>query len=113
MRPSRSITNGAHPLTWTALAFAKLYDAHLPGWLYEPELLVRADCCMTDAAIWQAHVEAKAALIATVQERTGMRLNPGHLTLGFARRMTAYQRPDLVFENLERLKRIAGGHCSW
>ena len=32
-------------------------------------------------------------------------------TLGFARRMTAYKRPDLLFADLERLKSIAREHA--
>ena len=104
----RAITNGVHPSTWTAPGFARLYDKHLPGWCHEPELLVRADCCIADAEIWNAHVEAKQTLIARVKERTGVVLHPKVPILGFARRMTAYKRPDLLFTDLRRLKAIAG-----
>jgi starch phosphorylase len=103
----RAITNGVHPFTWTAPSFVKLYDRHLPGWCHEPELLVRADQ-IPDDAIRQAHVEAKHALIDVVQERTGVTLHPKVPILGFARRMTGYKRPDLLFSDLERLKNIAG-----
>ena len=104
----RSVTNGVHPFTWTHAAFAALYDAQLPGWCHEPELLVRADCCIGDDAIWGAHLQAKQMLIDRVHALTGVDLDPGVLTLGFARRMTTYKRPELLFSNLARLRAIAG-----
>jgi len=103
----RAITNGVHPSTWTAPDFARLYDKHLPGWCHEPELLVRADCCIADAEIWNAHTQAKQTLIEQVKTRTGVTLHPKVPILGFARRMTAYKRPDLLFTDLARLKAIA------
>jgi starch phosphorylase len=104
-----AITNGVHPHTWTAPACARLYDQHLPGWRHEPELLRRADCCIPDASIWGAHVEAKQVLVNEVHRLTGIALDPGVAILGFARRMTAYKRPDLLFSDLDRLKAIARG----
>ncbi len=103
----RAITNGVHPHTWTSAPFARLYDKYLLGWCHEPAILVRADCCISDDEIWQAHVEAKTELITEVERRSGVQLDPGVMTLGFARRMTAYKRPDLLFSDLERLKTIA------
>jgi starch phosphorylase len=103
-----AVTNGVHPFTWTSEPFRKLYDHYLPGWCHEPELLARADCCIPDAAIWDAHGQAKLALIERVRARTGVVLHPKVPILGFARRMTAYKRPDLLFSDLERLKAIAG-----
>ena len=102
-----AITNGVHPSMWTSPGFSRLYDAYLPGWCHEPELLIRADCCIPEEAIWQAHAEAKAALIARVKALCGVNLDPALPTLGFARRMTAYKRPDLLFADLNRLKAIA------
>ena len=103
----RAVTNGVHPLTWTSPSFGKLYDQHLPGWSHEPELLIRADCCIPDAVIWEAHRAAKAALIDRVKALTGVVLSPKEPIIGFARRMTAYKRPDLLFSDLARLKNIA------
>jgi starch phosphorylase len=101
-----AITNGVHPHSWTSASFIQLYDAHLPGWCHEPELLVRADR-ISDAAIWQAHVEAKSKLIEKVKTLTDIGLDPELPILGFARRMTAYKRADLLFSDLDRLKSIA------
>jgi starch phosphorylase len=102
-----AITNGVHAHTWTAPSFARLYDLHAPGWCHEPELLRRADCCISDAEIWSAHTQAKQRLLAAVFELTQVTLDPDIMTLGFARRMTAYKRPDLLFSSLERLREIA------
>ncbi|MDE2309338.1 MAG: alpha-glucan family phosphorylase [Betaproteobacteria bacterium] len=102
-----AITNGVHPYTWSAESFRQLYDHYTPGWCHEPQLLMRADCCIPDAAIWEAHVQAKQHLIEKVQALTGVALKPDVPIFGFARRMTAYKRPDLLFSDLERLRAIA------
>lgn len=102
-----SITNGVHPFTWTAKSFIDLYNKHLPGWCHEPEMLVRAECCISDEAIWEAHCQAKSRLIEKVKELCNIKLQPQIPTFGFARRMTAYKRPDMLFSDLERLKKIA------
>jgi len=104
----RAITNGVHPHTWASTPFRKLYDAHLPGWCHDPGQLVRADCCIPGSGVWQAHCEAKAELIALVGEQCGIALDANKPILGFARRMTAYKRPDLLFQDIERLRGIAG-----
>jgi glycogen phosphorylase len=105
----RAITNGVHPYTWTAASFRELYDRYAAGWCHEPELLSRADS-IPDREILEAHARAKQALIQRVRELTGVALNPGAATLGFARRMTAYKRPELLFEDLEPLRAIARQH---
>ncbi|MCS6786333.1 MAG: alpha-glucan family phosphorylase [Thiobacillaceae bacterium] len=101
-----AVTNGVHGPTWTSAPFQALYDRHVPGWCHEPELLARADR-IPDAALWQAHVQAKQALIERVQSITGVHLHPEQPILGFARRMTAYKRPDLLFADPARLRAIA------
>lgn len=101
-----AVTNGVHPYSWSAPAFAKLYDHYLPGWCHEPELLSRADR-IPEEAIWAAHMETKRALVEKVKALAGVHLNLSVLTLGFARRMTDYKRPDLLFTDLARLKVIA------
>lgn len=102
-----AITNGVHPFIWSADSFIKLYDLHLPGWCHEPSLLTRAQHCIDDDAIWQAHTDAKTKLIKRVKHCCKLSLNPDIPILGFARRMTAYKRPDLLFSDLQRLKDIA------
>ncbi len=105
----RAITNGVHPYTWTTPSLRELYDRYTPGWCYEPELLSRADH-IPDRELLEAHARAKQALIQRVRELTGVTLSPGAAILGLARRMTAYKRPELLFEDLERLRAIAREH---
>jgi len=102
----RAITNGVHPFTWASPGFSRLYDTYARGWCHEPELLVRADRT-PDEAIWDAHSQAKGKLIAKAKELCGVELDPEKTILGFARRMTEYKRPDLLFSNIDRLKTIA------
>ena len=101
-----AITNGVHPVTWTGKRFAALYDHHAPGWQHEAQLLMRADC-IPDDAIWQAHIEQKKSLIEEVKAATQVIFDPTLPIIGFARRMTEYKRPDLLFTDLGRLRAIA------
>jgi starch phosphorylase len=102
-----AITNGVHPFTWTAASFIRLYDRYVPGWCHEPELLMRVSHYIDDDAIWQAHTEARHALIEKVRQLCNIEFSVDKPIIGFARRMTAYKRPDLLFNDLERLRAIA------
>jgi starch phosphorylase len=101
-----AVTNGVHPGTWAAPAFASLYDRHISGWCHETLLFNRADQ-ISDEEIWSAHVASKARLIERVRESCGVALDPELPIIGFARRMTAYKRPELIFSDIERLRTIA------
>lgn len=101
-----AVTNGVHPRTWCAPAFSALYDRYVPGWTHEPELLTRVDQ-VADNEIWAAHAAAKRRLIERVKAHCGVTLDPERPIIGFARRMTAYKRPDLMFSDMERLRTIA------
>jgi glycogen phosphorylase len=102
----RAVTNGVHVGTWAHPAFAALYHAHYPQWMHEPEVLVRADH-LPDADVWAAHEKAKSDLCTLVRQQTGIELDPARPVIGFARRMTGYKRPDLLFSDLQRLASIA------
>ncbi len=104
-----AVTNGVHASTWTSPHMGALYDQFVPGWCHEPELLSRADR-IPDDQLWQAHVQAKQDLIARVARVSGVRLDADKPILGLARRMTAYKRPDLLFNDLARLMAIARRH---
>jgi glycogen phosphorylase len=98
----RAVTNGVHVPTWTHPSFARVYEAHFPHWGHEPEALAKADQLPSDV-VWDAHQEAKADLITRVKADCGVALQPDALIIGFARRMTGYKRPDLLFADVERL----------
>lgn len=103
-----AITNGVHSYTWTSEPFKKIYDEYLPGWANEPELFVRVGR-IPDEKLWEAHMQTKNHLITYIREKTGAEFSPELLTIGFARRATAYKRADLLFRDLERLERIGTG----
>ena len=100
-----AITNGVHTFTWTCEEMAGLFDKYIPGWANEPELFVRSGN-IPELELWEAHREAKRKLLEYVQQTTGVALDLNVLTLGFARRFTAYKRPHLLFSDIDRLIRI-------
>ncbi len=103
-----AITNGVHSFTWTCDSFKKLYDKYLPGWANEPEIFVRVGRIPPEE-LWESHMEAKRQLIDYVNRETQVGMNYDTLTIGFARRATAYKRADLLFANPDRLVQIGEG----
>ncbi len=100
-----SITNGVHARTWISPPFRNLFDAYIPGWR-EDSFNLRYACGIPREEIWQAHVKAKRLLIDIVNRRTNIGLDADIFTLGYARRATAYKRPDLIFLDIDRLQKI-------
>ncbi len=103
--PINSITNGVHAPTWAAQPLQTLFDKYMPQWRHDHNYLRYAISIPLDA-IRQAHLEAKRNLLAEVERRTGVQLDPMTFTLGFARRASTYKRADLLLSDPERLKRI-------
>ncbi|HXJ81694.1 MAG TPA: alpha-glucan family phosphorylase [Candidatus Methylomirabilis sp.] len=81
--PIIAITNGVHVPTWQDPRIPRALDS--------------------DAALLAARRELKGDLLAGVEARTGTRLDPDALTIGFARRAATYKRPDLLLRDPERL----------
>ena len=103
-----AITNGVHSYTWTSESLKKVYDKYLPGWANEPELFVRVGV-IPDEELWDAHFETKRKLIDYVKSVAHVDLDYDKLTIGFARRATAYKRADLLFYDIDKLERIGTG----
>jgi starch phosphorylase len=103
----QEITNGVHSFTWTCPYFRALFDKYIPRWANEPELLVRVDS-VPDEELWETHVKAKQDLIDFVSTSSGLKLDSGILTIGFARRATEYKRATMIFSDLEKLKEVNG-----
>ncbi|HEU4565899.1 MAG TPA: alpha-glucan family phosphorylase, partial [Gemmatimonadaceae bacterium] len=104
--PIGAITNGVHAVTWTSPPFRALYDRLIPGWRQD-NLFLRYAGTIPLEAIRDAHDESKRLLLDEVARRTGVQLDPRVMTIGFARRSTPYKRADLIFSDLDRLRRIA------
>ena len=103
--PIHSITNGVHAVSWAAPPFQNLYDRHLPDWRND-QLSLRYAISIPGTEIWAAHREAKLALVDEVNRETNAGFDRDVLTIGFARRATAYKRGALVFHDVERLQRL-------
>ena len=104
-----AVTNGVHVGTWTHPALSELYTANFPQWQHEPEVLVRA-LQLDEELVAAAHAAVKRDLVDAVRAATGKAFDPDELILGFARRMTGYKRPLLLFSDIARLEAIAATH---
>jgi starch phosphorylase len=124
--PIESITNGVHLPTWVSPRIQLIFDRYLGGdWrdhADDPALWDRVDD-IPDGELWAAHYRLKIKLIDAVRELARRRfsrdrvsaslaaaegafLDPGVLTIGFARRFATYKRADLVLSDKERLAAI-------
>lgn len=101
-----AITNGVHPVTWTSKEFQEIFDRYIPGWRRD-SFSLRYALRIPKEEIWRAHTVAKRNLLSYVNRESNSGLDMDVLTIGFARRATAYKRPDLLFDDIERLKDIA------
>ena len=125
--PITSVTNGVHAPTWVAPVFQTLYEQKIgPNWhevVRNGEAWATAINKLTDNEIWNAHRTLKNLLIAFIRERTRSKetgsldtinehedtrrlFSPDILTIGFARRVAAYKRWDLLFTDLQRLLKM-------
>jgi starch phosphorylase len=101
-----AITNGVHAATWVSPPFAALFDRLIPGWRRD-NFSLRYAVSIPRPDVWTAHVAAKQRLIDLVNRAQAMPFDPSVLTLGFARRATAYKRADLIVSDLDRLRAVA------
>jgi len=124
--PVTSITNGVHAPTWIAPEFARMFDHHLgPDWLdrHDDASFWNRISDIPDEEFWNVHQLLKRKLLSFARERArmlwaedfidsrqviamGTLLNPDALTIGFARRFTGYKRASLLFQDLDRVKKI-------
>ena len=126
--PITHVTNGVHTLTWLEPKLRDLYTEYLgDNWINDisnPKTWKKLDK-VPNAELWKIHQENKKKLIQIVREnkraqleRNGASpyeimelenmLDPNVLTIGFARRFATYKRANLIFRDIERIKRILG-----
>jgi starch phosphorylase len=101
-----SITNGVNVGMWTSMPFQDLFDKYIPGWK-DDNYNLRYALNIPNKEIWQAHQEAKKLLIGYVNREANAGMDVDAMTIGFARRAATYKRADLIFDNVERLKKIS------
>ncbi|MCL2390871.1 MAG: alpha-glucan family phosphorylase, partial [Endomicrobia bacterium] len=124
--PITHITNGIHTNTWISYEFAGLFDRYLgSSWKDEPadHTIWNRVAQIPDAEIWRSHERRRERLVSFAREKLKHQLerrgasqkiisyadevlDPEALTIGFARRFASYKRGDLIFKNLERIKKI-------
>ncbi|HUV38662.1 MAG TPA: alpha-glucan family phosphorylase, partial [Planctomycetota bacterium] len=100
-----SITNGVDAATWTSKPFQELFDRHISGWR-EDNFSLRYALGISSWEVWAAHAQAKEQLLTYVNREANVGMDRDVLTLGFARRAAAYKRGDLLFHDLDRLRKI-------
>lgn len=120
------VTNGVHFPTWVANSWLKLYvetfgEEFLHNQSNEQYWLKIHN--VSDDKIWHTHIQQKHQLLDYIKQRlktdflqraekprlwldTVENINYNALTIGFARRFATYKRANLIFSNIERLKRI-------
>jgi glycogen phosphorylase len=104
------ITNGVHHTRWACEDIARVLDEHAENWRVDPSVLTALTCeDIPDDELWQAHQAAKRKLIDEVNRHTVVSFDVDHLTIASARRVVPYKRPELLYQNLERLKEVGCG----
>ncbi len=124
--PIGQITNGVHTASWLAPELHRLYTKYLgEGWyehlddrsLWDRLLLI------PDEELWQVKRQIRGRLVDFVREKyaawkreigapqdeidaAGKVMDPDALTIGFARRFATYKRANLIFRDIERLRKI-------
>jgi glycogen phosphorylase len=124
--PIDYITNGVHVPTWVNPRMELLFNKYLGAdWLSRHDDPATWDAIdkIPDEELWAIHCRLRTKLVDRIRERArrrwvtdridcsnvvagGTLLDPSILTLGFARRMVTYKRADLIFHDLERLKKL-------
>lgn len=126
--PVGHITNGVHSRTWTAPLMSDLYTQYLgQDWsnhMVDSQMWSKVDE-IPDQELWSRHQILKERLVSYMRlrvrrsrevrgesmeniEAVERLLDPNVLTLGFARRFSAYKRGALIMKDPERAIRIFG-----
>jgi len=124
--PIISVTNGVHTKTWLSEEIDSLYQRYLgPNWAdgsVNKSVWKNIDE-IPDEEFWRAHQRCKGELISFARNRLKAQiqrrgtyhtelnwaeeiLDPHALTIGFARRFTAYKRGNLLLKNPNRLLKL-------
>ena len=101
------VTNGIHCATWINSYLEEIFDKNIEGWRSDYKLLEKASK-IPNSEVYKAHLSAKKDMIDYVNQNniTGCKLKEGVLTIGFARRFIAYKDAEMIFKNIDNLKRL-------
>ena len=121
-----AITNGVHLPTFLSGPMRRLYDKYLgEDWQDhqdEKDLWKKVED-IPDEEFWDVRLQVKKRLLEQLRETArefrlngymgadqilayGTFFNPESLTIGFARRFATYKRANLIFSDLERIRKL-------
>jgi len=122
--PIIHITNGVHIPSWISVENAQLFERYLgPDWfinIWDSDVSKRIEE-IYDGELWRAHEISRSRLIracrmlmvkqygrrnapkSTMEEAESV-LDPGVLTIAFARRFATYKRANLILSDPDRLE---------
>lgn len=124
--PITSVTNGVHIPTWLGREMRKTFDKYLDSSPDKNDGNGRSPNIVkgiSEKTIWHNHMTQKAALIDFIKKNITKQyiqwasnadelrklvnnMSITTLTIGFAKRFASYKRPQLLFQDIERLKNI-------
>jgi starch phosphorylase len=124
--PITHITNGVHIPSWLSSGISTLFDRYLgPDWSLpprDPANINRIDEIFEEE-LWRTHEMSRTRLVRTCRELVVKQyrrrnapmavireaesvLDPGILTIGFARRFATYKRANLLLQDANRLEAL-------
>jgi glycogen phosphorylase len=120
--PIGYITNGVHMPTWDSIEADTIWTEACgkERWRGMPDKLGERIACVPDEELWAMRGNGRQRIVGFVRRHLGTQLrergldlglvhqadsvlDPNVLTLGFARRFTAYKRPNLLLRDRARL----------
>jgi starch phosphorylase len=123
--PIDHITNGVHVPSWDSAQADQIWTAACgkDRWRGMPHELSRFIEALSDETLWAMRGDSRRELVRSVRARLELQLgrrglpaetiaqarsvlDPNILTLGFARRFTAYKRPNLLLREAARFGRL-------
>nr|MDO8109378.1 alpha-glucan family phosphorylase [Candidatus Sigynarchaeota archaeon] len=107
------ITNGIHMSFWLSPYMHSLFDNELgTAWHHDYHSLEGA-LDLNSTEVWRAHQKSKYDLLDYEKSHSWVLLDEKMLTIGYARRITEYKRPLLLFSDLERFAKISAGKAQF
>lgn len=123
--PVTHVTNGVHAPSWDSQDADRIWTESCgkERWLGDLHDIESRFQSVTDQALWALRAAARQQVIGFARarlerqfaaahadeetvRRAGLALDPNALTIGFARRFTAYKRPNMLLADPERLYRL-------
>ncbi len=102
------ITNGIHVSTWLNPLLKELYEKSFHALDHNIENLGYA-IDIDPEELWNIHKILKNQLLEYEKTHSWLLLDENLFTIGFARRITEYKRPKLIFHNIDKLGEICQG----